>query len=69
MYSRSTNFKPVPYDQILKADSEMTRVLAQVPDWMRDESIGVAQSWPRWVQWQRYTFMVGAAGDGLTTSR
>lgn len=58
MYSRSVNFKPVPYDQILKADSEMNRVLAQTPDWMRDESIALDPSWPWWVQWQRQAFMV-----------
>lgn len=58
MYSRSVNFKPVAYDQILKADTEMNRVLAQTPEWMRDESSVLEPSWPWWVEWQRHAFMV-----------
>lgn len=59
MYSSSWAFKPVPYEQVLKADAEMQRVLSQAPRWMVDDSISIDQNWSSWIQWQRYSFMVG----------
>ena len=74
MYSQSRNFKPVAYDQVLKADTEMNRVLSQTPEWMRDESVVLDDSWPWWVEWQRQVFMAShpllliAAGVYLTVT-